>query len=138
MQAVRDRLLDQRMVGNLPLAGQVFGAGKLVREYQRQKVLGVGALKRRRQALAVSHALHRERDARVPAPASREHRRIQERLNQQLAHGSGAQVVDHVGQRKAVGRAEGQHDAVIKRARLQFEVKFAAETLAQRKTPGAV
>src|SRR5690606_15952837 len=41
-------------------------------------------------------------------------------------------------QRKAVGGAEGDDDAVLERCRLQLEVELAAEALAQGKPPGTV
>ena len=76
-QAVVDRLLHERVVGNLPLAGQVLRAGELVGEHDGQQVLGVRALERRGHALAVPVPDEGERDRGVPAPARAEHRRVE-------------------------------------------------------------
>ena len=43
-----------------------------------------------------------------------------------------------LGQFEAVRRGQRQHDVVLGRRRLQFEVELAAEALAQRQAPGAI
>ena len=68
-QAIVDRLLHERVVGNLARAGQVLRAGDLVGEHDGQEVLGVRALERRGHALAVPVPDEGERDGGVPAPA---------------------------------------------------------------------
>ena len=61
-QAILERLLDERMVGNLAIAaGQVLGAGELIREHRRQQILGVHALELRGLLLAVAEPPHGER-----------------------------------------------------------------------------
>ena len=50
------------------------------------EVLGFHALQLRRDLVAAAEAQQRERDRCVPAPARHEHRRIEQRLHQQLAH----------------------------------------------------
>ncbi len=48
MQAIVERLLHERVIGNLAVAaGEVLRAGELVREHRRQQVLGVPALELR-------------------------------------------------------------------------------------------
>ena len=138
MQAVVERLRDQRMVGHLALADEVLGAGDLVGEDRRQQVLGLHALQLRRDLLAAAEARQRERGGRVPAPARAEHRRVEQRLDQHVARAVGVQVARDVDQREAVAGRQRQHDRVLGRRGLQLEVELAAEALAQRQAPGAV
>ena len=84
-QAVGDRLVHQRMVGHLALADQVLGAGDLVGKDACDQVLGVHARELRRHLAAAAEARQRQRDARDPAPARDEHRRIEQRLDQHAA-----------------------------------------------------
>ena len=113
VQAVVDRLLHERVIGHLPLAGQVLGTGELVGEHDRQQVLGVRALERGRQALAVPDPPQSERNGRVPAPARAEHRCVEQRLHQHVPGGGGLEEALHVLEREAVRGPERQHDAVL-------------------------
>ena len=129
---------DQGMVGDLALADQVLDAGQLVREDRRDQVLRFHARELRRHLPAAAEPRQRERHASDPAPARDEHRRIEQRLDQQRPHARRMQVARHLGQLEAVRRGERQHDVVLGRRRLQLEVELAAEALAQRQPPGAV
>ncbi len=62
VEAVGDRLADQRMIGDLALAGQVLGAGDLVGKDRREQILGIHARELRRHLLAAAKA----RQATVP------------------------------------------------------------------------
>ena len=83
-------------------------------------------------------AADRERRGRDPAPARGKHGRLQRRLGEHVAHGLGAQVAPDFLQRKAVGGAQREHDAVLERRGLQLEVELPAEALAEREAPGPV
>ena len=48
VKAVIDGFLDQRMIGNADVAGQVFGAGGLIREDRRHQIVRAHALDGRR------------------------------------------------------------------------------------------
>ena len=137
-EAVGERLLDQRMIGHLAIAGEVLGAGELIGKHHRHQVVGVHALELRRHAASAAVAQHRQRAVRVPAPAHAPHRRVEQRLHQHVAHGLGVEVGEHLLEREAVGDAERQHDGVLGGGGLQLEVELAAEALAQREAPGAV
>ena len=117
---------------------QVFGTGNLIGEHHGDQILRRHALQRRRRFLAALRASHGERDARVPAPARREERRIEHRLHQHRFDRAAVEVTRDLLEREAVGLAERQYDRVLGRRRLQFEVERAAEALAQRETEGAV
>ena len=138
MQAVVQRLRHQRVFGNLAFADEVLRARELVREHHRQQVLRVGALELWWHLAAAVHAAHRQGCGGVPAPAGAEHRCVQQCLHQHVARAGRLQVVPHLFQRKAVRRAQRQHDAVLQRAGLQLEVELAAHALAQGQAPGPV
>ena len=138
VQAVGDRLSNERMIGNLPVADDVLAAGHLVGEDGGEQVFGGHALQLRRDLVAAAKAQQGERDAGVPAPAGGEHGRIQQRLGEQGPHGFRRQITGYVLQRKAVAGGKRQHDGVFRGRGLQLEVELAAETLAQAETPGAV
>ena len=62
VQAVDDRLRDERMVGNLDVAGgEVLAAGDLIGKDRRQQVLGVHALQLRCELPPAAEAQERER-----------------------------------------------------------------------------
>ena len=138
VQAVVDGLAGQRVVGNLALADQVFGAGDLVGKHRRDEVLGVHPRQLRRHLPAAAHARQRQRDAGDPAPARGEHRRVEHRLDQHRADVVGVEVANDVAELEAVRGGQRQQDMVLGRRRLQLEVELAAEALAQRQPPGAV
>jgi len=73
-----------------------------------------------------------------PAPARREHRRIEERLHQQRPHGLRVEVARDLDEREAVARREREDDRILGRRGLQLEVELPAHALAQREAPGAV
>ncbi len=75
---------------------------------------------------------------RVPAPARGEHRRVEQRLHEHVAHGRRVQVARDLVEREAVAGRQRQDDRVLGRRRLQLEVELAAEALAQREPPRAV
>ena len=87
VQAVRDSLAHQRMVRDFALAGEIFGTGDLVGKHRRDQILGAHAGELRRHLLAATKARQRQRHADDPAPARDEHRRIEQRLDQQRSDG---------------------------------------------------
>ena len=138
LQAVGERLLDERMVGDLALADDVFEAGELVGEDDRDQVLRGLAQKRRRHPPAGPPARQGEGAARVPAPAHAEERGVEHRLGEHVAHRVGVQEAEGVCEREAVRRPEREDDRVLGRRRLQLEVEGLAEALAESQSPGAV
>ena len=138
VQAVGDRLVGQRMVGNLALADEVLGAGDLVGEDRGDQVFRLHAQELRRHLLAAAEARQGERHAGDPAPAGGEHRRIEQRLDQDRPDAGGIEVARDVVELEAMRRRQRQHDIVLGRRRLQFEIELAAEALAQRQAPGAI
>ena len=137
-QAVGDRLVHQRVVGHLALAGQVLGAGDLIGKDAADQVLGIHARELRRHLPAAAEARQRQRHAGDPAPARDEHRRVEHGLDQHAADARRVQIARDLAQLEAVRGGERQHDVVLGRRRLQLEVELAAEALAQCQAPGAV
>src|SRR6478735_8965609 len=138
MQTVVQRLLDERVVRNFTRPRQIFRAGDLVGEEHGDEILGRHALDLWRRALAAGAAADGERDARIPAPARGEHRRVEHRLYQRVFHGLAVEEPRHARKIEAVRLAERQHDGVFRGRCLQLEVERAAEFLAQREAEGTV
>jgi hypothetical protein len=80
-QAIGDGLVDQRVVGNLTFADEVFGARDLIGKHRADQILGPHAGELRRHLLATLKARQRERDADHPAPPRDEHRGVKHRLD---------------------------------------------------------
>ena len=87
---------------------------------------------------AAALARQRQRTRRVPAPANREHRRVEQRLHEQVAHSFGIQITKNFVERKGMLRAERNDDGIVRRGGLQLEVERAAKTFAQREAPRAI
>ena len=102
LQTIVDRLVDQRMIRHLALADDVLGAGELIGENIGDEVFGVHARQLRRHFTAAPEARQRQGDAGDPAPARQEHRRVEQRLDQHLAHARRMQIGLHVGQLEAM------------------------------------
>ena len=137
-QRIGDGLLHQRMVGDGAGSREVLGARDLVREHRGDQVLGLHALDVRRDLRTAPEPRDGQRDVCVPPPADVEHRRVEQRLGEDVAHRLRREVAGDLVEREAVGFAEREHDRVLGRRRLELEVELAAEALAQRQTPGAV
>jgi hypothetical protein len=118
------------VVGDLARPGEVFGAGELLGKDRGDEVLGVHPGERRRHLLAAAKARHRERHPGDPAPAGREHRRVQERLGQERPRARRIEVARHGGEFEAVRRGQRQDDIVLGCGRLQLEIELAAKSLA--------
>ena len=134
-EAVADRLVDQRMIGNLAIARDVLEARGRVRKHRGHQIVGLHALQLRRHLASAAAARHGQRDRRVPAPARLEHRRVEKRLHEDVAHGRRMQIAEHVRERERMLRTERQQQRVLGGRRLQLEVELAAEALAQRERP---
>ena len=122
-EAVVDRLVDERVIGNLALAGEVLLAGDLVREHVGDQILGVHPLPLRRHAVAIAVALDRQRAGGVPAPAQLEHRRVEHRLHHDLAHGLAVEIAEDFIEWKTVDRTQREHDVVLVGGGLQLEIE---------------
>ena len=131
-------LADQRMIGNLDIALDIFLAGERFGKNAREQIVGTHALNLRRNFFAALKTQQRERAAGGPAPAHAEKRRGQHGL---LEHGLDrlrGEKMENVGERKAVLFAERDVQAVVGGGGLQFEIEGAAEALAQGEAPGFV
>ena len=138
MEAVCQRLIDQRVIRDFAPARYVLGAGQLIGKHHGQQILGVAALKLGRCFFAVAVAPDGESGRSHPAEASRKHRCVQQSLGQYVPDTSGLQIVNHLSQRETVGRSQGQDDAVLQCSGLEFKIEFAAELFSDRESPGAI
>ena len=126
------------MVGNLDVADDVLLARGHVGKDRGQQIVAADALNLRRNFLAALEAQQRQRAVGVPAPARGEDGRRQRRLLQDFLHRLGLQVVEDVAEREAVLLGQRDVQPVVGGRSLQLKVERAAETLAQRQSPGLV
>ncbi len=126
------------MVRDLAVAGHVLEARDLIGEDEGEQIVGLHALELGRHLLAAAETQHAQGTPRVPAETRREQGRVEQGLHEHVARGRRAQEVEHVIEGEAVGRAEGDHDRVLGRRRLQLHVEAPAEALAQGEAEGAV
>ena len=138
IEAVRDRFVYERMIGNPNRPGQVFSTRNLIREHGGQQIVGPHPLDLGRNLRPSAETQDRECTSRIPPPARSEHRRIEQRLRQDITHGRRLQELEYKLERKGVTVAQRNHDSVVCCCGLQFEVEGAAEALAQRKAPRAI
>ena len=130
VQAIAQRLIDQRMVGQLALAHEVLGTGDLVGKHDRQQIFRAQALQWRRNLFARAEPWQRQRGRRGPAPARRKHRRVEHRLNEQGTNAVRMQITRDLFEREAVTRRQRKHDGIFGGRCLQLEIEFATEALA--------
>src|SRR5262249_31328073 len=138
IQAVRNDLIDQRVLGYLAVTTEVFGASQLIGKNAADQIFGGHARQLRWHFFAAAKTRDRQRHAGNPAPTRNEHWGIEQRLDQHVLDGGGVEVAHHLSQFEAMRRGQRKDDAVLSRRRLQLEIEFAAEAFAQRQTPGAI
>ena len=138
VKTIVNRLLHERVVRHFALADEIFGTRDLVGEHRRDQILRAHPLQRRGHLFAAAEARQRERSRGNPAPPRREHRRVQQRLDQDLPHARAMQITRDVLERKAVACRQRNHDRVFGRRRLKLKIEFAAKALAQRQSPRAI
>ena len=138
VQAVAHGLVHERVIGQLTIARNVLEAGSGVGEGSGHQVVGLHALQLRRHFLAAAVARHGKRDRRVPPPSRREDRRIEKRLDQDVAHAGRMQIAEDIGERERMLRSQRQQQRIIGCCSLELEVELTAETFAQRQRPRAV
>ncbi len=137
-EAVANRLVYQRVIGDLAIARNVLQARGRIRKDRSHEIVRLHALELRRHLAPAAIPRHGERDRRVPAPPGLKDRRIQKRLHQDVAHARRVQVAEHISERERVLRSERQQQRIFGRRGLKLEVELTAESLAQRQRPGAV
>jgi len=130
LEAVADRLLDQRVLWDLALSLDILEAGQLIGKNDRDQIVGVHSLQRRRHLATAAKALHRQGTTGVPTPAHVEKRRVEQRLSEDVTHRVRVQVVEDLFEVKAVSEPQREHDGILGRCCLKLEVELATEALA--------
>src|ERR1035438_6260789 len=115
--------IDQRMVGNLDVANNVFLARGHVGEDRRHQIVAANALNLWRDFLAALEAQQRQRAVGVPTPAGGEDGRRQRRLLQHFLHCFGLQVVEDITEREAMLLGQGDVQPVVGCGSLQLKIK---------------
>ena len=136
--AIPHRLPDQRVIGNGQVAGMILQAAGVGGKDRGQQVVTAEPLQLRRNPLAAVVATHGQRVGHVPTPTGLEQRGRQQSLFVQVLRVAGIEHAEQIIDRDAVIRPHREHDAVVVGTGLQFEVKAAAESLAERQSPGPV
>src|SRR5208282_2098009 len=131
-------LVHQRVVGNLDVPFDVLEARRDIGKNGSQQIVRTHALNLRWNLLAALKTQQSQRARCIPAPARSKNWRSERRLLEDRGHGLRSQKVKNIGQRKTVLLGQRDVQSVIGGRRLQFEVKSAAEALAQSQSPGLV
>src|SRR5947207_6440894 len=126
------------MVRNFAIAYDVFQTSELIRKYCCQKIFRFHALQWRGYFCAATKPRHRKGTCRIPAPANREHRRVEQGLDQEVTHRFGIQIAKNLLKRERMLRAKRNHDCIICRCRLELEIERTTKTFSQRESPCAV
>lgn len=126
------------MIGRGDGADAVVTAAELRREDGGEEILGPHPLDRHGHSLPAELPRECERPGRVPAPAVREHRRRESRLNQIVLETPRADHGKDALERKAVLLAEREDDSVVGGCGLELEVEGSAKALAERETERSV
>ena len=126
------------MIGHFAVADDVFEAGELIGKNGGEEILGFHALQRRGRAATTALSWHGQRARGIPAPANRKHRRVEQRLHENVANGFGIEIAKDFVERKGMLRAERNDNGVVGRGGLQFEIETAAKSFAQSQSPGAI
>jgi len=130
---------DERVIGNLDVAFDVFKAGGYVGENGGEKIVAAHALNLRGDLLAVLETEESEGAVGAPAEAGGEDGGAGEHgLLKDFLDCLGLEEVENIGEREAVLFGESDVDAIVGGRGLQFEVEAAAEAFAEGKAPGAV
>lgn len=137
-ETITHSLPYERMIRRFQIAGAVFEAGCLHREHRGEQIFSPKPLQMRRHPLSAALPQHAERSCDIPPPANTKHRCSQESLNEHRLGDSRVEEREHLLEREALLRTHGEHDAIVIRAGLQFEIECAAEALPQCKPPGTV
>ena len=138
VQAVSNGLVDQRMVGHLALAHEVFGTGELVWKNGADQIFSRHTCQLRWHLFAAAESRQCQRHPGNPAPTGRKHGRVEQSLNQQAFDACRMEIARDIGKLEAMSRGQRQHDVVLSGCRLELEVELATEALAQRQPPSPI
>ncbi len=138
LQTVVHRLIDQRMVGDLAVAGDVLETRGRIRKDRGHQIVGHGALKLRSNLASSAIPRDGQGDRGVPAPARLKDRRVEKRLHQHVSRGRRMEITEDIGQGKGMLRPQGEQHRIVGGRRLQLEVELPAEAFAERQPPRLV
>ena len=138
LQAVAHRLLNQGMLRDLAIAGDVLEARHCVGEDRSHQIVGHRSLQRRGNFAPSAIARDGQGNRGVPPPAGLKNRRVEERLHQHVARGGGMEIAEHVRERKRMLRREREQHCILGRRCLELEIELPAEALSQRQPPRLV
>src|SRR5207237_607328 len=103
-----------------------------------EKILRFHSLKRRGEFRSATKTRHGKRARCVPTPADREHRRIEQCLNEKIPHGFRIQITKNFVQREGMLSPERDDNRIVGGRGLEFEIKRSTKTFPQRQPPRAI
>ena len=121
-----------------PLTDNIVLTGHRVREDRAKKIFRFHPLNLRGNFFAMGKAQQDQRATDIPAPARHKHRRLEHGGKQDLAKRMAVQEPEHRLEREAVLLPKRDHDPVVGRRSLQFEIEGHTEPLPQGEAPGPV
>ncbi len=139
-ETVPQGLVHERMIRNLasPFADHIILTGHRIREDGAKKIFRLHPLDLRRNLFPMRKAQQDQRTADIPAPARHKHRRLEHGGKQHLAKRPTLQEPEHRRERKAVLLPQRDHDPVVGRRGLQFEIEGHTEPLPQGEAPSPI
>src|SRR5262249_4892080 len=99
-EAIVNRLFHQWMIRDFAVAHDMLQARELIWENCSQKIFRFHPLQRRSDLRAATETRHGKRTGCVPAPADREHWRVEQRLNQKVTNCFGIHIPENFLERK--------------------------------------
>src|SRR5262245_22744534 len=106
------------MSGDFTVADYVFTAGDLIGKYGGEQIFRLHPLQLWRNLAVAPTANYGQSPVRVPPPARRKHRGVQQSLDQQIAYGRGLQITENIFQRETVRETERKNYRVFRGRRL--------------------
>src|SRR5262249_4091809 len=109
-----------------------------IRKGRGQEIFRLHALELRWQPAPVTTPRDRKRDGRVPPPMGTEHRRVEQRLNQDVFHRFRLKEAEDVFEGEGMLGAEREENRLVGCRRLQLEVELPAEAFPEREAPRSI
>ncbi len=139
-ETVTQGLVHERMIRHpaCSFTNHIVLTGQRVGEDGPKQIFCLHPLDLRRDFFAMGETQQHQRATDIPAPARHKHRRLQYGGKQDLAKRMAVQEPEHRLERKTVFLSERDHNPVVCRRGLQFEIKGHTESLPQGEAPGTV
>ena len=126
------------MVRNLAIAHDVLETRELIGKNCREQIFRFHSLQRRGEFCPAAKAGHSKRARRIPTPANRKHRRVEQCLHEHFAHCFGIQITKNFIERERVLCPERDDDRIVSRRGLQLEIERSTKAFPKCEPPRAI